>query len=303
MHRYQAATAHSFHLPENLALQSVTSVPAKSLQLDHRIGFVRPGYDADIVVWDSHPLSAGATPLQVYIDGKATLDPKKVAESRSKVDSKQTEVLETPKMRKVPEQDVKEETCSQLQKAGQKIVINGIRKSFLESQGSIKSGDGNMTLVIEDGEITCLDSQEQCISAATSGYELQLNNGHVLPGLVLVSANLGLTDIATSQEAGDGYVSLKSDIENPDNVVYAKYGIHLEGRTFKRAKIGGITRAITAPMLDGGAEGFLSGVSAGIKTDEKHTILNGGIFQDDVALHFLVGQGAKGKEIRCCRDS
>jgi urease alpha subunit len=54
-----------------LALSSVTSTPAKALGLDDRIGYVREGYDADLVVWDAHPLSVGAAPLQVYIDGTA----------------------------------------------------------------------------------------------------------------------------------------------------------------------------------------------------------------------------------------
>ncbi|RFU34480.1 hypothetical protein B7463_g1891, partial [Scytalidium lignicola] len=295
---YQAATAHSFHLSENLALQSVTSVPAKSLELDHRIGFVRQGYDADIVVWDSHPLSVGATPLQVYIDGKATLDPKKVAESRSKVDSKYVNsVSEKPLMRKILQQDVKIEMCAKLQRTGQKIVINGIQKSFLDSHSGVAAEGGNMTMVIDGGEIICLGSKIECISVAANGYELQLSNGYILPGLTLVSVNLGLTEIVDDENTGDGFVSLKSDPTNPDNVVFAKYGVHLEGQAFKRAKIGGITKAITAPMLHGeDAGGFLSGVSVGIKTDEKHTILDGGIFQDDVALHFVVGQGAKADE-------
>ncbi|KAH8802876.1 hypothetical protein F5884DRAFT_803522 [Xylogone sp. PMI_703] len=295
---YQAATAHSFHLSEKLALQSVTSVPAKSLQLDHRIGFVRPGYDADIVVWDSHPLSVGATPLQVYIDGKATLDPNKVAESMSKVGSKRASpTVKKPGMRKVLGKDIREDICGQLQQQGQKIVVSGIKQSFLDSHSAITSEEGNMTMVIDSGEIICLGSNIECISAASGGYEVQLSEGYVLPGLTLISANLGLSDIASDTDTGDGMVSLKLDPTNPENVAFAKYGIHLEGRAFKRAKIGGITRAITAPLLHGeDAGGFLSGVSVGIKTDEKHTILDGGIFQDDVALHFVVGQGAKADE-------
>ena len=42
------------------------------------------------------------------------------------------------------------------------------------------------------------------------------------------------------------------------------------------------------------SEGFTSGVSTGIKTSGKKTILNGGIFQDDVAVHFSIGQESKG---------
>ena len=63
---------------------------------------------------------------------------------------------------------------------------------------------------------------------------------------------------------------------NADNVVYAKYGVHLDGKAFERARIGGVTRAITAPITD---TELLGGVSVGIKTSGKNTILDGGIFQ------------------------
>jgi adenine deaminase len=91
---FQAAIAHSFGLPELKALQSVTSVPSKSLEQDHRIGYAKAGYDADLVVWDSHPLSVGATPFQVFVDGRATLDEKAVQESMSnvKVEDAQTDL-------------------------------------------------------------------------------------------------------------------------------------------------------------------------------------------------------------------
>ncbi|KAJ5517788.1 hypothetical protein N7453_000210 [Penicillium expansum] len=70
---YQAAVSHSFGLSEEKSLQAVTSVPARSIQQDHRIGYARPGYDADLVIWDDHPLQVGATPTQVFIDGRPVL--------------------------------------------------------------------------------------------------------------------------------------------------------------------------------------------------------------------------------------
>ena len=39
----EAAIAHFYGLPENLALASVISTPAKVLGLEHRIGFVKQG--------------------------------------------------------------------------------------------------------------------------------------------------------------------------------------------------------------------------------------------------------------------
>src|ERR1700731_2141959 len=66
---FEAQQAHYYGLPSHLAMTSVTSVPAAAAGLDHRIGILRVGADADVVLWDSHPLHLGATPIQVWIDG------------------------------------------------------------------------------------------------------------------------------------------------------------------------------------------------------------------------------------------
>jgi imidazolonepropionase-like amidohydrolase len=291
--RLQAAVAHAFHLPEQLALQSVTSVPAKSLELDHRIGYVRPGYDADIVIWNSHPLSVGATPLQVYIDGKSTLDPEKVAQTLPMASEESQQRAEKPKMRVQPEPAVKEKVCGALAaKRRATLSITGITKSFLDFPTDMPSAGHNFTMVLEDGRLICLGSEDTCISSSIDHTIIKLENGHIIPGLTALSSALGLAEITGLEETKDGTVSGKLDVLDADNVVYAKYGVHLNGKSFKRARIGGVTRAITAPIT---GDGFLSGVSVGIKTSGKKTILDGGIFQDDVALHLIIGQEVKGK--------
>lgn len=284
---FQAATAHSFHLPHDLALQSVTSVPAKSLALDHRIGYVRPGYDADIVVWDSHPLSLGATPLQVYIDGRATLDPSKVEESLPSVSNQKAP--EEPKMRLNMAPDVRNEACNKIDDSQSKVVITGITKSYVHRTKSSLSNE-KMTLVLEAGELVCFDTPRNCLSSAVGGQTVDLQNGHVLPGLTAVTTALGMFEISAEDRTSDGTISRNSEAVDPESVVYAKHGIHLEGRSFQRARMGGITRAISAPI----SGGFQGGVSVGFKTSGKQTILDGGIFKDDVALHFTLGQRAKG---------
>lgn len=40
---YEAQSAYYYGLPENLAIASVTSTPAKLLGLGHRVGFVKEG--------------------------------------------------------------------------------------------------------------------------------------------------------------------------------------------------------------------------------------------------------------------
>ncbi|KAG1765833.1 hypothetical protein EV702DRAFT_981291 [Suillus placidus] len=66
---HEAAQAHYYGLDPALALLSVTYTPATAMGMGHRIGMLKPGYDADIVIWSSHPLSLASTPTQVYIDG------------------------------------------------------------------------------------------------------------------------------------------------------------------------------------------------------------------------------------------
>lgn len=191
---------------------------------------------------------------------------------------------------------MKGEVCQHAGKPGSKVVITGITRSYLSSSKAKALSTGNYTMVVNDGEISCFGAPEECLSASQGGIVIKLKNGHVTPGLTAVSINLGLTEIVSEASTGDGGLP-KGDVLDPETVSYAKYGVHLEGRAFRRAKIGGITRAITAPLIDiwGDQTAFLNGVSVGIKTSEKQTILNGGIFRDDVALHITIGQDSKCK--------
>ncbi|KAL2013198.1 hypothetical protein VTN00DRAFT_723 [Thermoascus crustaceus] len=284
----QAATAHSFGLPEIQALQSVTSVPARSLEVDHRIGFVKPGYDADIVVWNSHPLTVGATPLQVYIDGKATLDP---AKTRKPLSSES--LSKKPKMRPAPPAGF-QELCSKIQREPGAIIITGITRSYLDYPSTETSPDEPLTMTINSGRITCLGHHDDCISTSKPiDHIIKLEDSHVLPGLTAFSSSLGLVEIPAEPSTSDGTVSSNLDPFDPNNIIYAKYGVHLEGRAFERARIGGVTKAVTAPIMGETPKGFLGGVSVGIKTSGNKTILDGGIFKDDVALHFIIGQEVK----------
>jgi imidazolonepropionase-like amidohydrolase len=63
-------------LSEDEALALVTINPAKQLRVDARVGSLEPGKDADVVIWNHHPLSAYAIAERVYIDGIVYYDRK-----------------------------------------------------------------------------------------------------------------------------------------------------------------------------------------------------------------------------------
>ncbi|KXH68906.1 amidohydrolase [Colletotrichum salicis] len=206
---YQAAVSHSFGLSENKALQSVTSVAAESIYQGHRIGFVRPGYDADLVVWDSHPLSVGATTIQVFVDGREVLD---INDSLQRLE---TQAL--PTKNAAPEA----RPCS----------------SALQHDGIV---------------------------------EIELANGYVTPGLIAFGNNIGILDISSEPATGDGSPGSKVNaLDAQKHLHFAKYGVHFGGRGFGRARIGGVTRAVTAPVFVGGV---LQGEAKG---DDTPTVSSG----------------------------
>ena len=56
------------------ALKLVTLNPAKLLHLDDRIGSIKVGKDADLVLWTDHPLSIYTKPSKTIVDGKVYFD-------------------------------------------------------------------------------------------------------------------------------------------------------------------------------------------------------------------------------------
>ena len=62
------------NLSEVEAMKLVTLNPAKLLNLDHRMGSIKIGKDADLVLWNEHPLSIYSKPLKTIVDGKIYYD-------------------------------------------------------------------------------------------------------------------------------------------------------------------------------------------------------------------------------------
>ncbi len=61
-------------MSEEEALKMVTLNPAKLLHLDDRIGSIRAGKDADVVLWTGNPLSVYSRPLYTIIEGTVYYD-------------------------------------------------------------------------------------------------------------------------------------------------------------------------------------------------------------------------------------
>lgn len=57
-------------MTEEDAFKALTIVPAKILKVDDRLGSLTAGKDADVVVWNNHPMEIMGRPEMVFVSGK-----------------------------------------------------------------------------------------------------------------------------------------------------------------------------------------------------------------------------------------
>ena len=78
---------------EEDALKFVTLNPAKLLHLDERVGSLKIGKDADVVLWSDHPLSIYAKAEKTIIEGKTYFDLEKDTQMRKAIAKEKSELI------------------------------------------------------------------------------------------------------------------------------------------------------------------------------------------------------------------
>jgi imidazolonepropionase-like amidohydrolase len=68
---HQATFAVKEGLDSDTALRSITVNPAKIMGLDDRVGALKPGLDADIVLWSGDPLDVMSRAVRVFVNGRS----------------------------------------------------------------------------------------------------------------------------------------------------------------------------------------------------------------------------------------
>ena len=81
------------NLSEIEAMKLVTINPAKLLNLDHRMGSIKVGKDADLVLWNGHPLSIYSKPLKTIVDGKVYYDLEEDKKLRIEINKERARII------------------------------------------------------------------------------------------------------------------------------------------------------------------------------------------------------------------
>jgi imidazolonepropionase-like amidohydrolase len=81
-------------MSEEDALKLVTLNPAKMLHIENRVGSIKPGKDADLVLWSANPLSVYAVAEKTFVDGIAYWDMEKDAEKRKALKAEEGRLIQ-----------------------------------------------------------------------------------------------------------------------------------------------------------------------------------------------------------------
>jgi imidazolonepropionase-like amidohydrolase len=80
-------------ISEEEALKMVTLNPAKMLHIDKRVGSVKEGKDADIVLWNQHPLSIYAVAEKTFVDGICYYDIEQQEKQKQNIASERARLI------------------------------------------------------------------------------------------------------------------------------------------------------------------------------------------------------------------
>ncbi|KAJ7028309.1 hypothetical protein C8F04DRAFT_1291263 [Mycena alexandri] len=292
---YEAQQAHYYSFNTGLAIGSVTSTPANALGVGWRVGTIAEGYDADLVLWDSHPLALGATPIQVFIDGIPQLHN---PATFPKPDAFQ-HVPHTPSWEQEVRDTIAHEGLPPLtgRHAPGTIAFIGVRSAWVRRAGGIlplsdsaaAPGEmNNLTVIVHAGRIACAGAHGAgaCADFIAAGAEVvDLQRGTIAPGLTTFGSDLGLSEILLEASTRDGPVFDALTMRVPSilghTVIRAVDGLQFGGRNTLLAYRAGVTTAVVAPI----GNGFLQGVGTAFDVGSPHALAPGAIVQEESSLH------------------
>ncbi|KAH9921901.1 uncharacterized protein B0H18DRAFT_1086033 [Fomitopsis serialis] len=291
---FEAQQAHYFGLPPHLALSSVTAVPATAAGMSHRIGVLQEGADADLVLWDSHPLQLGATPRKVWIDGilQVGTDEDGVVIGKGKEGHAFREVPSVPSWDEEREEAVKWEGLPPLdtRKHRGRVVFKNVREVVIrntEAEGA--------------GKITCAGKDCRPLDGHDVDAVLDLYGGSIMPGIMSFGSPLGTEEIAGEPSTGDGalydpfYGDVPTILGDEGGVVRAADAMQFGTRNALLAHRGGVTYATSSlekSSLFAGSSSIIAGLSVTFRTGSAHALEHGAIIKDVTALHVVISRTA-----------
>eukprot|EP00457_Paulinella_chromatophora_P001527 gb/GEZN01001529.1/.p1 GENE.gb/GEZN01001529.1/~~gb/GEZN01001529.1/.p1 ORF type:complete len:937 (+),score=146.56 gb/GEZN01001529.1/:29-2839(+) len=281
---FEAAKAHHYDLPAQAALAAVTHNPAKVLGLSDRLGALKQGLDADVVVWDRDPMLLGAQPTLVLIDG--------VIKERSPGVLPPLPPQPNSSLNRASITESVGSACKSPQPVSQLCtVIRGV---------TVHSNTGppmvQQTLIIKNGKWECIGADSNCTNIGGCAlYEFPNGaEGILIPGLVDGLSELGQTDIGQEADTKNGFLpgsGLRSDGSARYLQTHVYDGVRLESRTMRAAWMGGVVGVVSKPQ----GRSLIPGFTSSFPTCCHKFFGDLSVMQKSNALYVQLGNGFKDK--------
>jgi imidazolonepropionase-like amidohydrolase len=256
-------------LTEDEALALVTINPAKQLRVDSRVGSLEAGKDADVVIWNHHPLSSYAIVDRVYIDGQKYYDrqedqkrltelarEKETLVNAEKGERRAPTTTENPAPR--AEDQSASDIARQVGTAGQSTRVTTTTRGVLAitnakivpvAKPTIERG----TIVVRDGIIESVGAN---VSVPAGAQVIDAAGAEVYPGFIDAQTTIGLED------PGAGNFGDANEVLDFNPQLRAQVAFHNDSDAIPVARANGMTTVVATP-----AGGLLGGQAAVMDLD------------------------------------
>ena len=270
--RLNTEAAKSMHwggLTEDEALAFVTINPAKQLRVDSRVGSLEVGKDADVVIWNKHPLSTYAIADRVYIDGQLYYD--RLAEERRLTDARSEKSrLAAAEGQKAPTTD-QTSPPPQPQRAGSSRDSGEGLGGVVEQQASIPATGAVIAITnarihpisrptIERGTIVIRGGVIASVDASTTppagAQVIDVKGADIYPGFIDARSTLGLI------EPGPRGFEDSQEMLDINAAVRAQRSYNSDSDAIAVARVNGITTVGVVP-----AGGLIGGQASAMNLD------------------------------------
>lgn len=219
------------NMPPEQALQTITLNAARELGIDNRVGSIEVGKDADLAVFNGHPLHAFARCEMTIIDGHVYFDRADAPTAMSAAQQKRSR--RAPALAISPERVRTSKLDLPTSPEGKYAIVNArvvpVDEEPLE----------HATVLVSGGRITGVGSE---LSVPDDAVVIDATGLEVYPGLIDAGTTLGLTEIRKVTETQD---TSESGGLQPD--LRAGVAINPDSELFPVARAGGVTLALVHP--------------------------------------------------------
>ncbi len=178
---------------DDQAIAMVTMNPARQLRIENRVGSLDVGKDADVVLWNSHPLSTFAIVDQTYIDGKVYYD--RVADLARAVDVEKQRAALGDRAGGAPATPAVTANLFNITPEAGKVAYNTNGGTWAITNARIHPVSGPVipkgTIVIRGNLIQAVGAN---VSVPSGARVVDAKGGSVYPGFIDAQTDLGLNE-------------------------------------------------------------------------------------------------------------